>query len=539
MAEENMQKPVTKRPSIWKRDRPRCIKVILLILLLLLLVGEFVGGEFREIFGKGGLVWGILIIKLLLIILLIILIRVQKSLFCNLTEPTGCTEEEPDPAAGRLIVRVKGTASGGAFGSYTLEVRKGGFATPIPDVVIYPGGGASGSTPVINGELGQIDTTSLDDNNYEITLTVYSAWGGSPKTDTITFDLLKAIVYISRVGEIPVISQTPTPDNPNPFDEAAELHKQIGGIYEPVSVGGILRVHGAAYIYECLNRKIARYEIRCAQVTAPGPVPGQPAKDAPIPATWPPLPNVVELVYSSPAHYQPWTRVGIAPGVLTNTFTTFDLGGPPLQKLKPFSWNSGSLSGRFSLLLIAEDTTAGPHRYYDIQHVWIDNKLIVGKITGVAGVSPCAELHLNDFVGAPINIEGLAWDPLIDEGFDHNLVPNDNFNYYELKIYKQGVSTPHVITHSNLRVPAAKTGVPGFPTDADAGTLATFDIAADLDADNPSPPPGVPAEIKISRNTGCAYYFELYVCDKTCLNNDATIHHVWSRWPICVDNNIT
>jgi hypothetical protein len=543
MEAKDVPRSKDEKPPIWQRDRPGCIKYILLLLLLLLLAAEIGAGEFGAIREKGGLIWGILILKLILIALLVTLIRVQKSLFCKLTEPTGCTEEKPNPAAGELTVPVKGTASGAAFGSYILEVRKVGFPSPIPDAVRYPGGGTSGATPVNNDQLGELVTTGFDEGAYEITLTVYPAWGGSPKTCTISFTLLKATVYISRVGKIPVISHVPTPDNPNPFYENAELHKDFAGSppphdYQLVSVGGKLTIDGAAYIYECPGRKIARYEIRYAQVATPGPMPSQPPTDAPIPATWPALQRVVELLYSTPDHYKPWTKVGPASRPLTNTWTTFSFNGTTHFKLQEFKWDSGSLSGRYSLLLIAEDTTPGPHRYYDIQHAWIDNKPIKGKITGVAGVKPCAVFHLNDFVGSSVDIQGLAWDPLIDEDFDPNLVPNDNFGGYELRIYKQGVSAPYVITTSNTRVPAAKTGPPGFPTDADAGTLASFDIAAALDADNPSPPPGVPAAIKVPRKTGCAYYFELYVWDKTRINDDSTNHHIWSRWPICVDNDI-
>jgi hypothetical protein len=89
--------------------------------------------------------------------------------------------------------------------------------------VSYPGGGASGSTPVINGELGQITTTSLIDGAYEIILTVYPAGPGSPKTCNTSFNLLKVIVYVSRVAKVPAISMAPTVGNPNPFDPAAEL----------------------------------------------------------------------------------------------------------------------------------------------------------------------------------------------------------------------------------------------------------------------------------------------------------------------------
>ena len=158
MAQQGARQPASERPPQRLRDVAGCIKYILLLLLVLLLVGEIAAGEFsRE---AGWLVWLILVIKLVLIAGLVALIWVQRNLNCQITSPTGCTEEEPDPAEGILYVRVMGTASGLVFGHYTLEIQKDGDP-PIAGVAIYPGGGASGTAPVINGELGRINTTSL------------------------------------------------------------------------------------------------------------------------------------------------------------------------------------------------------------------------------------------------------------------------------------------------------------------------------------------------------------------------------------------
>ena len=243
-------------------------KYILLVLLVLLLFAEIISGEFRGFPDIERTTWFVLLIKLFLIALLIALIRVQRSLFCKLDEPTGCTLEEPDPVAGKLIVRVKGSAWGGAFGWYTVDIRKVGFPSPIAGVVSYPGGGASGTSPVVNDELAQIDTTGLDDDAYEVTLTVYPAWGGSTKVCQITFNLLKSIVYMSRFAGVQAISDTPSPGNPNPFDPDAELRNAAN---ETVAVGGKMAIKGAAYVYECATRKIKQYDIHHALVTAPGP----------------------------------------------------------------------------------------------------------------------------------------------------------------------------------------------------------------------------------------------------------------------------
>ena len=278
MAGKEVPRFPTKKPPMWERDRPGCLKIILLVLLLLLLAGQMAKGEYANIAERDGLTWFTLFVKLVLLALLIVLIRVQRDLKCELTNPKGCTAEEPDPVEGRLFVRVEGTASGGAFGSYTLEVWDG--AAQKTGVVTYPGGGASGGTPVIAGELGQINTTSLLDGGYEVRLIVHPAWGGAPKTCSTTFNLLKTTVYINRVAGVQTVSMSPVPDNPNPYDPAAELRTSAG----PVAVGGRhITIRGAAYVYECPGRKIRKYEIRYAKVAAPGPEPLQPVTGGPIP----------------------------------------------------------------------------------------------------------------------------------------------------------------------------------------------------------------------------------------------------------------
>ena len=197
MPAQSDRQPGNAGPRGRVRDLPGCIKYFILLFLILLLLAEIYSGEFRRLGDGNWLAWLILLIKLLLIAVLLWLIKVQRSLNCNITAPTGCTEEEPDPVAGKLFVRVKGTASGTVFGHYTLEVRKG--AITYPGIISYPGGGASGTAPVINGELGQINTTGLLDATYEIVLIVYPVGAGSPCIHTITFDLLKIVVYLSRI----------------------------------------------------------------------------------------------------------------------------------------------------------------------------------------------------------------------------------------------------------------------------------------------------------------------------------------------------
>ena len=93
------QRITAEQPQRRVQDLPGCIKYVLLFFLVLLLLAELFAGEYRPIFSRefnrvGGLVWIILLIKLLLIALLIWLIRVQRQLNCTLTGPSGCAIAE-------------------------------------------------------------------------------------------------------------------------------------------------------------------------------------------------------------------------------------------------------------------------------------------------------------------------------------------------------------------------------------------------------------------------------------------------------------
>jgi hypothetical protein len=482
--------------------------------------------------------WIILLIKLIVIGLLILLIRAQRDLRCEITAPKNCVKEASDIANGELYVKVVGTASGGAFGSYTIEVNQGSDPA-IPDIVSYPGGGASGGVPVVNGELGRINTMSLVDGPYTITLTVHPAGAGSSKPCAVTFNLLKVMVLMDKVGAIQAVSMAPVADNPNPLDPDAELRKDFAVSpappdYRQVAVGGSMTIDGMAYIYGCFGRKITQYEIRFAKVAAPGGEPGQPAPLAAIPATWPIGNRIVLVEYTLPAHYMPWTRIGPAPTNLIRKWATFNWGGL-LHYLKEEKWHSHAVgTGRYSLLLTAEDSIAA--RFHDIQHIWLDNLGVFAKITGILNVNPCVELELSQFASASMEVQGVAWDRLIDAAFP-DTAPNDNFDRYTLTLYKQG-GGHHVIGTFTNRViqPFRKTGA--YPTDAtaaaEASTLASFDIATILDASNAG---SVPA-VSIPRGEGCAYYLRLDVWDNSRLNDDTTVHHAHDTWPFCIVNNL-
>jgi len=532
---------VDKQPK--RFDLAHLIKWIVLIILVILVIIQLSAGEMQKLARADTISWIILAIKLLLIAVIIILMRVQRCLKCKIIEPEGCTPEEKDASLGILYVEVSGTATGSYFSHYTLGIYKGG--SPESVAVYYPGGGASGISPVVNSHLGKIDTTSLSDGAYDVVLTVFPYGSGSPKICTKTFTLLKAIVYISRVANVPAISNIPTPGNPNPYDPVAELSVSDGTGFVPRSFGGGMSVDGSAYVYECPGRKIKKYAIRYAGVAAPGGEPSQPAPDAPVPAAFSGMLNPLPLEYLTADHYQIWNRVGPAPMNLVNSWKSITIGTTTYPKLKYQNWNSNPAgSGRFSLLLTAEDTAG--HLYHDIQHIWLDNHPIKGKIvkfqwfndetSSWEDLPKCKDLSMNKY--KKIRILGLAWDPIIDEAWWPPVAPNDNFEYYDLDFKKQFGPYHALAPNVPNRVPPlpGTTPVP-VPTDADAGELAIWDITS-LNAGT-APSPYVPApDPMIYKGESCTYTLKLHVRDNSIVNHDADGHEIWDFESVKIINDL-
>jgi hypothetical protein len=549
----------SREPSRGKvQDLPGCIKYILLVFIILLFLAELYSGEFRNFPDLPWVIWLVLLIKLLLIALLIWLIKVQKTLKCQITSPAGgtCVTEEVDTVDGILFIRVKGTASGSVFGHYTLAI-----SGPYPYNVIYPAGG--GTIPVNNAELGKIDTTALDNGDYTITLTVFPIGAGSPKTCTVSFTLLKIAVYITRAAGVPAV--------PNWYEQDAEL---VQGMHI-VSVGGSFHLDGAAYVYTCVDRKIERYEIRYTRVAAPGPGPAQPLNDAAIPADWPAANQVGSPLVYDATKYWPWTKVGPAPMNLINTWTTQHWGAPApggtdYPKLSPGSWDSHGATpdptmrgGRYSLLLIVHDTA--DHYYYDMQRIWLDNWPVVCKIVkfqrpGDPGAQPPepAWVDLEDCTDILMSWErlriiGLAWDALTDDAWPAT-APNDNFDSYSLAYQKEfsASSDPipvvpaagYPLLAANRRVPDTLTPLPGpLPNDANADLLVEWDLTT-LDAG--ALPGGTTCETapdvgnQLYRGCACTFTLSLGVSDKTVTETvgDYYSHHPGTSQPIKIINDL-
>lgn len=506
-----------------------------------------------------------------------------RPLQCDLTKPTGCTEEEPNPVVGGLTVTVMGTAFGAFFDHYTLEIRKvegqnclddEGWQTG-PDSVAYPGGGAVGSAPVIGGVLGWIKTTVLGAGSYEVRLCVYPTGGGAARQCCcIQFNLFKKMVWIERVANAPVL----TPPGPFAWDSPV-ASASPGGIVVPV--GCCVTVRGTAFVGDCNNRKIKCVDLRYGLGFLPGPgmVGFNPADYfGSLLAPFGPI------CYTPPDEglkRAPWNQ--IISRALTTHFvqTTIEFFGQTITvyKLQDFCFDSGSQlppcpdathhcrSGKYTLLLDVTDTL--DNHYYDTQHVWFDNKPIHAEFSGLEGLKGCEDISLLKFVppGAPcgvpwpINLLGIAYDEYIDNA--DLTYPSDNFDYYSLWITRQGGPTYSVpitpvlppifgpdplkgttrIGDPGTRCEVAIPGCPPpafpaqFPALLSKLDLRIFDVvcAASLPA-SLAPPAGFALE----RGKCCGYAFQMYAQDKTWSDaGPGTCHRIWTPpWAVCICNDV-
>ncbi len=513
------------------------------IILLILIFLELFSGEYKRLFEQwDGWVWIVVLIKVLLIFGIIILMLLQRYLKCHITSPTGCTEESPDSVNGILFIVVKGTAAGSAFGYYTIEIQKGSNPPYPASIVSYPGGGVNGSVPVLNGNLATINTTDLSDSGYTITLRVFPTVFGPAHICTTTFNLLKIAVWINSVDGI-----APTP---NIFDEEAKLIS--GGVEQ--SFGGSIALLGSAFIYECNNRKVKQVEMRQAAIPFGGPVPMQPANNNPIPAVWSVANQLFAPLVYGPTDYYPWTRIGMAPTYLLNSWGTCKIGLTTYPSLIAQIWNSRNATGGandggdyFKLLLVAEDTSG--FVYYDTQKVWIDNHSVKAKlvkfqreINGVwTDIPNCTDIMLS---WQKLRIIGIAWDSLINPLFPTTR-PNDNFNSYRLHYAKQFLSNPKdiLIATPNVRVPDPVifplTGA--VPADTDAGLLAEWDLST-LDAGiapvKGCPNPPDPNKHSLYRGCECTYVITLNVSDFTISWSDWLLHNVYDVESLKIINDL-
>ena len=479
-----------------------------------------------------------------------------RPLTCTLTDPTGCVAEEPNPAIGAFTVEVRGTAAGGGFSHYVL-------AWSTDDVVYHnadfhyppipPGGGVQGNAPVVGGLLGLFDTTFKDPGSYFIRMTVFSVTGATTVCK-IHFELYKKDVRILGVDSY-FTMDTGWPDPAARFIENVPvLCTRPAGTFE-VSFGGCLTIQGGAFVGGCDGKKIKRYSID----SKPG---------FEVDCSTPGWTNRWNVDYATPAQYR-FVNWRTDSSVLTSRWgpdcfvPTFipPLCAPftkalPDALLYPDCWGSKvgvcDLSGLFTLRLVVEATDGTT--YCDTQRIWIDNKPICAMIK-IDAVKKCADLFVGDFakppdcsVPWPLPVSGIAYDEYIDELLPLTR-PNDNFDYYYVRVTKQG--GPSII----IPVPGpggtcfygtSRVGDPGTrctpcdPENPDPGavfgTLTTFDLrAVDLLCKG-NLPYAVPDKFTVPRGECCVYVFEVWVYDRTITS--AGPHWAHDQWPVKICNNL-
>jgi len=565
--EQQAQRPdATKKPR-QVQDLPGCIKYVLLLLLLVLLGAEIWSGEFSKVVERDYLALTILLIKILLIIGLLGLIKVQRRLRCEVTDPSGCATTEYDAANDRWIIRVMGTAGGAVFGHYELSVEQGG--NPFPMNVFYPGGGSSGTGSVTNGELGQLEVDGVEPGaGFTVILTVYPAGAGSPKTCSSNFEIQRKMVYIDAIGGVAARVVGPHPDDPTEALKLVKLNPDPPAPDPPspeTSVGGGIHVRGGADFYGC-GRQMTEYVLEHRDVAHPN-NPWQ--QDAGTPGDWPDVNS--PLPFGDPSHPRTYTSwLGALPNYVTNGVLTrhwvvrqiLQSISPwitaPRDVTKPLGWGTGSLNGRFTVRVrLQHQPIVGPPsspvpEQYDAATVWLDNRVIEAKVTGMAiaggaSLGTCDELLLSQFITSgntkvDCEINGRAWDPLITDLYPTSLIPNENFDLYTLDFKKDGGgwSGISIAAPQDPQVPVPNirqaTSLPALPGGTDI--LASWDIVGALDAGplpGGSPPDPYP---KIYRGERCAYLIKLYVKDSTRINSGGDVHEDWDFWPFCIMNDL-
>lgn len=567
----NQPNPDTRQPEKPKiKDVPGCIKYIILLFLLFLLFWEFYAGEYRGFPKVSQTVLIIILLKILLIILLLILIWVQRRLNCNVTAPSGCTTAEYDAVNDRWFIKITGTASGTVFGNYTLAVERPP-GTPYPATIIYPGGGASGTAMVVNGELGRINVTYVEPAPMRVKLTVNPAGSGSPCVHYgPVFDWANRAVYIEKIATIPARNMGLYPTPP------AEVLKIVRSSSNPAnpdaSIAGSVSVEGGADYTGC-GREMVEYALQYRQVNF-GSHPWH--QDAAAPGDWTTF-DEMPLSYGDPGHPRTFLWIfgtwfnAITHGKITRKWAIGDFLMsivPWVEVPRPYTaeraWNTATVpggNGRFTVRLVVKQQPIGgpppPTELYDAATVWIDNRQIEGfihhlGIDGDGALNVCDELLLSQFItptplGSPppagpfskvnATINGRAWDPIILDSYTHTDHPNDNFNNYTLEFFKDGSGGPVPIGSSTNRVPATLQQAPLPAPPAAIGVLNSWDIVTALDA---GPPAAAPAPYpKIYRGERCAYLIHLVVTDTTPQGDGGSVHTKEHYFPFCIMNDIT
>ena len=519
-----------------------------------------------------------------------------KPLTCDITSPTqgACATEQYFPGPGVLGIEIIGTATGAFCDHYILE-----WKDPLDPPASYTQAGITYSSPApptgpgacgkLNATLGFLDTFATPvGTDVEIRLTVFSTQAGTCVTE-VSFQIFKQRVSIEAIEGVQVQSPPGWPD-PN----ARLVNTAIGQV---ASFGTALEILGHAWVGRCGGKQVKRYTLSYQPGFVNDPTVGpwtqfwqvdynSLRQQAAIQDGYFDLTSFWQFISicfgicppNLPIQYDQlnptrWLSGVTPPAVPPGQFFRVDPELPPV-------WTSQSLppincySGQYTLRLTVEDTLGG--LYYDVQHVWFDNKAIYGEITGLLGVAPCAVVNLSQIPNAgtcnvvwPLSIQGIAYDEYILENDTVNH-PSDNFGGYCVTLTRQGglqsgcapvslsVALPVNAPNSPTTTGTQRVGQPGTrcltasppplvipPKQSNALTVMDARMLDATCAAQASPVP--PAGFALNRanpGTGqpaecCAFYFLLEVWDTSiCPSLSGGRHEATWIWPIYICNDL-
>lgn len=467
--------------------------------------------------------------------------------------------EEVNAAIPALVVPITGTAAGVGFVRYVLEHSRDGTTWQAADFVhppVPPGNMVQGNNPVNGGLLAYLNTTTLDAGTYFVRMTVYGA-GGTSVTCQMIFSVFKKDVSIRGVAGNTTLSGHWTDPAARLVDPVPALCARPASMEEASFGGTCLQILGSAYVGGCDDTvRIKRYTLDYK--------PGYESD-----CTTPGWTNFWSVDFSTPAQYRDvnmrkdtsvLTAVWAPDCLVPVPFPPWCLLTDPLGRLSPSSWNSlinpatCRLSGLFTIRLVVEDTNGTA--WCDTQRVWLDNKPITAVIR-IDAVPKCADLFISQFaprpdctVPWPLPVSGIAYDEyLYESGFPPGVAlttrPNDNFDYYEVSVTKQGghsIDIPILgpggsCFHGVTRVgdPGRRCGI-GIVGPEMLGTLATFDLRAIDPECSASLPYVVPPAFATPRGEWCIYTFSLRVYDRTA--RPCGLNYADAIWPVKICNDL-
>ena len=472
------------------------------------------------------------------------------------TPPT-CVGVEPTVVCGLAGVTIVGSAGGGGFASYRIEYKPISSPTWSQAGVVYPDCSPASATPDhmtprFSEPLAFL--INLEPDEYEVRLTVNGA--GGPIFASTTFSLHRAPVVIDKIGEVDTRVVGPHPDDPSELLKLVKLGAAPGD--PETSVGGHISVVGSADFYGC-GRQMIEYVLQY-QLAPFGTNPPQQDDPGPWTDIKPALP------FGDPNHprwYYCWPSNRpnfVLNGKLTRRWFTRSCLLTPwpiptyhtVRRTEQSRWNTLALNSRYTVRLRVRHQDGGPvGELYDTATVWLDNRQIQVKLTGLAitggiALKDCDEVRLSQLLtGTPgvyttLDIKGRAWDPLILDTVPATEKPNDNFDHYIVNFAKDSdvyVTNGLTIADNTLRVPNVLPTLPAPPNDV--GVVATWDLVSALDAGTPPPEPYVsPPYPKLYRGEHCAYLIHLYARDETRINDMGDIHDAEDYWPVCIVNDL-